>query len=129
MRRSRRGAIAVAVLALPSIAACTLTPNDRSAPVPLPASAPGRVCAGVGVGALHIAPTPDNPSSPVSASWGSRLLAISWPPGFSATFDPELQVWAADGSPFARTGDLITASGWNGTFVCTGNDTVTITAR
>ena len=49
-------------------------------------------------------------------------VPISWPPGYTATFDPSLVVWSPDGREFARGGEDMTGVVWHGTRVCVMGD-------
>lgn len=63
-------------------------------------------CAGVGIEGLVLRGDPDS-SSVAWADVGGARMAIQWPPGTVARFEPSLVMVAADGSVIARDGDPI----------------------
>jgi hypothetical protein len=59
---------------------------------------------------------------------GGNELPITWPPGYGARFDPDLEVVTADGSVVARKGDEITSPtlAWPNLTPCIGRGGVTV---
>lgn len=88
---------------------------------PLPSNA---ACGGVGLG-----PTPFTlEGSPADGVYGllasGKRIPTQWPPGYFATFDPELAIHAPDGSVIAGAGDSLDVGGIGGLFICTTPDVV-----
>lgn len=88
---------------------------------PLPSNA---TCGGVALG-----PTPFTlEGSPADGVYGllasGQRIPTEWPPGYVATFDPELAIHAPDGSVIARAGDSLDVGGMGGLLICTTPDVV-----
>jgi hypothetical protein len=83
-------------------------------------------CAGEDTGVkltLEGSPT----SQPVAfARGGNRPTLIRWPPGYSAVFDPDLEIIDPSLTVVARAGDEITSPtlDWPGLYVCIGPDNI-----
>jgi hypothetical protein len=96
-----------------------------SAPIPPPSVQPtpsSSAVAGLPLPTLHDWPFPSdgvacggeylespltlegNPSDGVYAQWGNRRLPTQWPPGYVATFTPDLVVYAPSGDIVAHAG-------------------------
>ena len=69
-------------------------------------------------GPFRVVGTPLDPLSPVSAMARNQIVPTRWPPGFTATFSPELVVWSPDGTALIRGGQDMTAGSWGRLFVC-----------
>jgi hypothetical protein len=88
---------------------------------PLPSNA---TCSGVGLG-----PPPFTLEGSLADGVYGRLasgkrIPTQWPPGYFATFDPDLAVHAPNGSVIARAGDSLDVGGIGGLFICTDPDLV-----
>ena len=127
MGRSPRLVTAASVFAMLWLNACGAITTAGARAVPLPTSGPLRPCAGIGLGTLRLVATPGDSTSPMSARVGDHVVRITWPTGFTADFEPQVVVRWPDGTVFASDGDVIPAVGhWNGRFVCTGTDHISI---
>jgi hypothetical protein len=131
MRRGRYLALVCVVVLLAGCLAASPTPSSGP-PVsgmalptlsvwPLPRNA---ACAGVELG-----PTPFTlEGSRADGVYGllasGKRIPTQWPPGYVATFDPELAVHAPDGSIVAKAGDSLDVGGIGGLFICSTPEVV-----
>lgn len=95
------------------LAACTSTPSPPAYPLP---TSPGDSCAGVGVASLILH---GRLVDGVAQVWANDDIAIRWPIGYRARFEPTLVVVDARGVIRGREGEeMATAEPWHGQYVC-----------
>ncbi len=112
--------IARAVALAIALSACTATPSEAPG-YPLPTSV-GDTCAGVGIDSLILH---GKLVAGAAEIWANDNIAIQWPAGYRARFDPALVIVDAQGIVRGREGEeMATVDPWHGQIVCPYNSIV-----
>jgi hypothetical protein len=110
-RPGLRSALATSLLVEVAVAGCASPPSPTQSPgtFALPTVTElSDACAGIGLGAtLAGSPTDPRVAWITDSETGSRLNVV-FPPGFTARFDPSLEVLNATDEVVAKSGDPVT---------------------
>jgi hypothetical protein len=102
MHEGATGAYRVRLLLVLAVAAMTSACTSRS----LPVTEFPNACRGIGLDAVLVGDPGDAQVAWLETSDG-RTIALTWPPGYAARFDPDLTVVDGDGQVRFRAGDRV----------------------